>query len=170
MNAFTSANPQRGNYWNVKQPPVPYVASQPSRVPIRTSLGWSGEQIPTDRPAFQAPPPLVVAASLAAVEGLVIGVVGLVELVNLSSGRLTMGLTTTVFFAAYAAGLLFCAWQVNRGTPWVRSPLVLAQLIQLGIAWNFRGTPAVAIALALVALVVLAGLFHPASMRALDRE
>jgi hypothetical protein len=125
---------------------------------------------PSDRLAFQAPPPLVAAASLAAVEGLVIGAVGLVELVNLSSGRLTMGLTTTVFFAAYAAGLLFCAWQVNRGTPWVRSPLVLAQLIQLGIAWNFRGSPAVSIALALVALVVLAGLFHPASMRALDQE
>ena len=124
---------------------------------------------PTDH-GFQAPPPLVAAASLAAVEGIVIGVVGLVELVNLSSGRLTMGLTTTVFFAAYAAGLLFCAWQVNRGIPWVRSPLVLAQLIQLGIAWNFRGTPAVAIALALVALVVLAGLFHPASMRALDSD
>jgi hypothetical protein len=127
-------------------------------------------EIPSDRQAFRAPPPLVVAASLGAVEGLVIGVIGLVELVNLSSGRLTMGLTTTVFFAAYAAGLLFCAWQVNRGTPWVRSPLVLAQLIQLGIAWNFRDTPAVAIALAVVALVELAGLFHPASMRALDHE
>ena len=127
-------------------------------------------ETPSDRLAFQAPAPLVAAASLAAVEGLVIGVVGLVELVNLSSGRLTMGLTTTVFFTAYAAGLLFCAWQVNRGTAWVRSPLVLAQLIQLGIGWNFRGTPAVSIALALVALVVLAGLFHPASMRALDRD
>ena len=127
-------------------------------------------ETPSDRAGFQAPPPLVAAASLAAVEGLVLGVVGIAELVNLSSGRLTMGLTTTLFFAAYAAGLLFCAWQVNRGTPWVRSPLVLAQLIQLGIAWNFRGTPAVSIPLALVALVVLAGLFHPASMKALDHE
>ena len=126
--------------------------------------------MPTDRGTFQAPPPLVVAASLAAVEGLVVGGIGLVELVNLTSGRLTMGLTTTVFFAAYAAGLLFCAWQLNRGTPWVRSPLVLAQLIQLGIAWNVRDTPAVAITLAVVALAVLAGLFHPASMKALDRE
>ena len=126
--------------------------------------------MPTDRGAFRAPAPLVVAASLAAVEGLVIGGIGLVELAHLSSGRLTMGLTTTVFFAAYAAGLLFCAWQLTRGTAWVRSPLVLAQLIQLGLAWNFRDTPAVAIALAVVALVALAGLFHPASMKALDRD
>ena len=118
----------------------------------------------------EAPPPLVVAASLAAVEGLVIGVLGIVELVHLSSGRVTMGVTTAVFFAAYAAGLVFCAWQLNRCAPWTRSPLVLAQLIQLGIAWNFRDLPAVAVALAVVAVVVLAGLFHPASMKALDRE
>ena len=117
-----------------------------------------------------APPPLVVAASLVAVEGLVIAVLGIVELVNLSSGRLTMGVTTAVFFAAYAAGLLFCAWQLNHCAPWARSPLVLAQLIQLGIAWNFRDVPAVALALAVVAVVVLAGLFHPASMNALDRD
>jgi len=112
----------------------------------------------------------VVAASLAAVEGLVIGILGGVGLVNIRSGRLTMGFTTTLFFTAYAAGLLLCAWQVNRCTPWARSPLVLAQLIQLGIAWGFRDTPTVAIGLAAVAAIVLAGLFHPASMRALDRE
>jgi hypothetical protein len=111
-----------------------------------------------------------VAASLAAVEGLVIGILGIAELVHLSSGRLTMGVTTAVFFAAYAVGLVFCAWQVSRCTPWARSPLVLSQLIQLGIAWNFRDLPAVAIALAVVAVVVLGGLFHPASMKALDRE
>jgi hypothetical protein len=111
-----------------------------------------------------------VAASLVAVEGLVIGALGVVELVHLSSGRLTMGVTTAVFFAAYAAGMLFCAWQLNRCAPWARSPLVLAQLIQLGIAWNFKDTPAVAVVLAAVALVVLVGLFHPASMKALDRD
>jgi len=125
----------------------------------------------TDTQAFAAPPPLVVAASLAAVEGLVIGGYGVLELVSLSSGRVMMGVTTAMFFAAFAAGLLFCAWQLTRGMPWARSPLVLTQLIQLGLAWNFRdgGTLPVAIGLALVAAVVLAGLFHPASMRALDR-
>jgi hypothetical protein len=127
--------------------------------------------VPETRP-FAAPVPLVVAASLAAVEGLVILVIGAVEVASLSSGRLTMGLTSAGFFLAYAAGLLFCAWQVNRGTPWVRSPLVLAQLIQLGLAWSFHGgdTRIVAIALALVAAVVLVGLLHPASMKALDRD
>jgi hypothetical protein len=126
--------------------------------------------VPSER-AVETPAPLVVAASLTAVEGLVIGVLGVVELFSLSSGRVTMGLTTGVFFAAYAAALVFFAFQLTRGTPWVRSPVVLAQLIQLGLAWNFRGgsTLPVAVGLAIVSVVVLAGLFHPASMRALER-
>ena len=120
---------------------------------------------------FDAPAPLVVAASLAAVEGLVIGVLGLLEVANLSSGRVTMGVTTAVFFAAYGALLVFCGWQLTRGAPWARAPVLLAQLIQLGLAWGFRegSTLPVAIGLSVVAVVVLAGLFHPASMRALDR-
>jgi hypothetical protein len=126
--------------------------------------------VPSER-AVETPAPLVVAASLTAVEGLVIGILGVVELFSLSSGRVTMGLTTGVFFAAYAGALVFFAFQLTRGTPWVRSPVVLAQLIQLGLAWNFRGgsTLPVAVGLAIVSVVVLAGLFHPASMRALER-
>ena len=120
---------------------------------------------------FDAPAPLVVAASLAVVEGVVIGVYGLLELFSVSPGRVTMGVTTAVFFGAYGALLVFCGWQLTRRAAWARGPVLLAQLIQLGLAWNFRDgdTLPVAIGLALVAVVVLAGLFHPASMRALDQ-
>ena len=47
---------------------------------------------------------------------------------------------------------------------------VLAQLIQLGLAWSFRGDPTtlVAVGLAVVAVLVLAGIFHPASLEALS--
>ena len=120
---------------------------------------------------FDAPAPLVVAASLAAVEGLVIGVYGLLELFSVTPGRVTMGVTTAVFFVAYGALLVFCGWQLTRRAAWARGPVLLAQLIQLGLAWNFRDgdTLPVAVGLALVSVVVLAGLFHPASMRALDQ-
>jgi len=120
---------------------------------------------------FDAPAPLVAAASLAAVEGLVIGVYGLLELFSVTPGRVTMGVTTAVFFVAYGALLVFCGWQLIRRTAWARGPVLLAQLIQLGLAWNFRDgdTLPVAIGLALVSVVVFAGLFHPASMRALDQ-
>jgi len=47
--------------------------------------------------------------------------------------------------------------------------MVGAQLVQLGVAFSFWGgdTTAVAIAVGLVALLVLAGVLHPASIEAL---
>ena len=60
----------------------------------------------------------------------------------------------------------------TRRASWARSPVVLAQLIQLGLAWSFRGgeTTWIAIALAVVAVVVVAGVLHPASIEALSDD
>jgi hypothetical protein len=115
------------------------------------------------------PAPLVVAASLVAVEGALLLGYAVLELFSLDSDRLAVGLTTSIFFAVYGAGLLLCAWAVTRGHSWARSPIVLAQLIQLGLAWSFRGgdTTVVAVAIAVVAGLVLVGLLHPASLDAL---
>lgn len=124
------------------------------------------------RPPRDVPPPLTVAASLAAVEALVLLLLASVEVATLSSGRLAMGVTTAVFFVAFAAALLLCAWSLTRGRSWARSPVILAQLIQLGVAWSFRGSPTtlVAVGLAVVAVVVIVGLLHPASIAHLDEE
>lgn len=126
----------------------------------------------TREPSPHNPPPLTVAASLVAVEGMMLVLLALLETGSLSTQRLVMGLTTAVFFAVYGAGLLLCAWQLTRRQSWARSPVVLAQLIQLGLAWNFRGgdTTWVAIALAVVALIVVAGVFHPDSLGALAED
>ena len=99
------------------------------------------------------------------------GVFGLAEALNLDSDRLVMGVTTGVFFLAYGLGLVFCAWGMNRVRPWSRGPVLLAQLIWLGLAWNFRDgdTLPVAIGLAVLAALVLAGLLHPRSIEALER-
>ncbi len=118
------------------------------------------------------PPPLVVAASLVAVEGGLLLMYALLEMGSLSSDRLVMGVTTSAFFAVYGAGLLVFTWQLTGGHSWARSPIVLAQLIQLGVAWSFLGghTTWVAICLAVVAVIVIAGVMHPASVEALDRD
>lgn len=120
----------------------------------------------------RAPAPLLVAASLVAVEGGLLLVFAVLEVFNLGSGRVAMGITTTLFFALYGAGLVACAWALSHRSSWARSPVVLAQLIQLGLAWNFRGgdTTLVAVAIAVVAVVVLAGIFHPASLEALSDD
>jgi len=118
------------------------------------------------------PAPLVVAASLAAIEGLVLVLYAAGELFHLSSTRLAMGLTTSGFFAVYGLALIGCAWAVTRGRSWARSPIVLAQLIQLGVAFSFWGgsTTLVAVGLAVTAAIVLVGLLHPASIDALGRD
>jgi hypothetical protein len=121
------------------------------------------------RPSANRPAPLIVAASLVAVEGLLLLVLAVLELASLDSDRVAMGATTSIFFVAYGAGLLFCAWSLLAGQSWARSPVVLTQLIGLGVAWSFRGgdTTSVAVAIAVVAVVVLLGIFHPASLAAL---
>ncbi len=118
------------------------------------------------------PAPLVVAASLVAVEGLLLVGYGVLELASVSSDRVAVAVTTGVFFAAYGVLLLAAAWALTRRHSWARSPIVLAQLIQLGVAWSFRGgdTTTVAIAIAVVAVIVLVGLLVPSSIEALEHR
>ena len=118
-----------------------------------------------------APPPLVAAAGLAFVQGLLTLLFGITEAVDIDLQRLTMGLTTAAFFIAYGVTLIVCAWGLNAVRAWARGPVLLAQLIWLGLAWNFRhgDTLPVAIVLAVTAVLVLAGLVHPRAMDALER-
>lgn len=118
------------------------------------------------------PPPLAVAVSLTGVEAFVLAGLGVLELASLSSLRLTMGLTTSAFFLAAAAGLAWCAWSLWRVRRWARGPVVMAQLIQLGLAWNFweGATKPLSAGLAVVALVVIAGLLHPATTAVLEQD
>ncbi len=119
-----------------------------------------------------APAPLVAAASLTAIEGLLLGMYGVAEAFAVQGSRLTMGVTTALFFVVYAAALLVCAWGLNRRASWARSPVVLAQLIQLGVAWSYHGgsTTPVALALAVLAVLILVGVLHPASIRAIEHD
>jgi hypothetical protein len=126
---------------------------------------------PPVEPRPGPPAPLVVAAGVVFVEGLLLLLFGVTEVVTLDSDRLTMGVTVSAFFVGYGVLLLFCSWGLNGLRPWSRGPVLLAQLVQLGLAWNFRNgaTLPVAIALAAAAILVLAGLLHPRSIQALEQ-
>src|SRR4051812_6613684 len=128
---------------------------------------------PTTRSAYSrygTPAPLGVAAGVTFVEGLLTVLFGITEVVSLDSDRLLMGLTTSLFFLAYGIGLLVCARGLHMVRPWARGPVLLSQLIWLGLAWNFKegSTLPIAIGLAVTAAIVLAGLLHPRSIDALQ--
>ncbi len=112
----------------------------------------------------------MVAAGLVLVEGIVATIYGVAELLHLTSARLTMGLTTAAFFLAVGVGLAACSWGLSRIRSWARGPVLLAQLMALGLAWNFRDgdTWPVSVALAVPAVIVLAGILHPESLAALE--
>ena len=128
--------------------------------------------LPETRTAATAPTPLKVAGVLVVLESLALIVLSVLELFNLTSERATMGVSTSIFFVVYAVAIALCAWRMVLLDSWARSPVVLAQLIQLGVAWSFRGgeTTWVAIVLALVAVVALGGIFHPESLHALSPQ
>lgn len=118
----------------------------------------------------EIPAPLTVAASLVAVQGVLLLAFAVLELVNVSSARVSLGLSTAFFFLVYGALLLVCAWALTRQHGWARGPVLLTQLIQLGLAWNLRDLVVAAVALAVTAAVVLTGMLHPASLRALSDD
>jgi hypothetical protein len=128
--------------------------------------------VPTDSSPAVVPRPLKLAAAVVAAEGLVVAVLGIAEAFTMQSDRLDRGITTTVFLLLYGAGLVLVARGLYRTSTWSRGPAVVAQLLQLGIAWSFWGdsTTAVSVVLAVAAIAVLVSVFQKVSMEALQDD
>ncbi len=122
---------------------------------------------PLDHPSDR-PPQLTVAASLAAVQALVLLILAVLELASVSSERLGFGLSTALFFAAYGVVLVGAALALWRRHGWARGPVLITQLIVLGLAWNLREHVLAALGLAAFALVAVAAVVHPDTVAALE--
>ena len=123
-----------------------------------------------DPPARQALPlGLRVGAALVAVQAAALVTLAIVELGSLDDDRLGLGLTTTAFFVLYAVALGWCAYGLWHAKRWSRSPVVLTELIGLGVAWSFATGPSARLAavLALLSIATLVCVFLPASTAAL---
>ena len=77
-----------------------------------------------------------LAAGLVALEAVGLIALAVAEIVNLDWDHPAAGVTQAVFFLLYAAGLALCARGLLRLSSWTRGPIVVAQLIELGVAWK----------------------------------
>ena len=118
---------------------------------------------------------LVVAGAIAIVQALALIALAVLDLTYLVSDRIGLGVGIAVLLLVFGSGLAVAAVAVMRGRHGGRGPVLVAQLISLGLAWNLRGSgddvmrwlPA---ALAVGALVVLVCLFSGPGRRAMSLD
>lgn len=116
------------------------------------------------------PGPLTLTIGVVALEAGALLVLAGLELASFSSERVSLGVSTTLFFLLFAAFLATSAWGLVRLSSWARGPVVLAQLIALGLAWNFRTGEfsAVSVVLSVAAVAALVGVLARSSTAALE--
>lgn len=129
-----------------------------------------------DAAPASAPRPLLVAAGVTLLQAVIFLALMVAQLATFSSERAAMNWTTVLGFGLWALMLGACGWQVARGNSWARSPIVMAQIIHVGVAWSFvQGDPAgwqkaVAWFIVAAAVVVLVGFFRRSSLEYLAAD
>ncbi len=113
-----------------------------------------------------------LAALLVAGQALLLVALAGIELASLNRERPSVALTTGAFYLLFGGALAVAARGLARHRTWSRAPVVLAELISVGVGWSFRGgaTTWVCVALIAWALVVLVIVFPPSTTAALYGE
>ncbi len=144
--------------------PKPAAKAPPEPVPVPPEPAALGP-----RPAA-----LLMSAAAQGLEALGLAVAAVFAAVATANGRsyqLGSGIALTLFALGTAAGLAAIAVGLARAKPWSRTPTVMTQLFVVIAGFTLLdgrrpewGVPALALA-----VICVAGLFTPASLRALNR-
>lgn len=117
---------------------------------------------------MRRPLPLLLACIIVSIQALGLALVAVLVLADVGGSFAALGIGSAVFFLIVAVGLGLCVRALAGLQSWARAPIVLAQLIELGLAWDSRHTATwLAVTLTILAVLGLAGIFHPASIEAL---
>ncbi|MBZ5734285.1 hypothetical protein K8Z61_07235 [Nocardioides sp. TRM66260-LWL] len=119
-------------------------------------------------PGAALPGPLRLALGLVVLEVAALVALAALQLASFSGDRATLGVTTAVFFLLFAGVLGLAARALAHRQTWARGPVLLAQLIVIGLAWNFRADVGVALVLLVVGAACLGAMVQPATLAFLE--
>jgi len=149
--------------------PEPAKAAAPPRAPEPAKAAAA-------QPAEAAAPPrgLRVAAAAQALEAVGMGVAAAFAAAATANGesyQVASGVALTLITIGVAAGFAAFAVGLARAKPWTRTPVVMVQLFVViaGITLLDGNRPEWGVPALVLAACCLAGLFTPASLRALNR-
>jgi hypothetical protein len=150
------------------------MATRPTRTGPPAGSGGPAEPSGSAAPAAHAPAGLRVAAAAQVGEAIGLCVAGAFAAVSTADGRsyqLASGIALILIAFGTAAGLAAIAVGLARARPWSRIPAVMTQLFVViaGVTLLDGHRPEWGVSALVLAGLCLAGMFTPASLRALNR-
>lgn len=113
---------------------------------------------------------ILVAGAVVTVEALLYVVLALLDLRDIASDRLGSGIGVAAILVGYGVAQIVAIRLLLQGHAVARSPLVVTQILQVLVATNLRDDPALAVAVAIPAVIVLGCVLAPPVTRALASD
>lgn len=82
----------------------------------------------------------MVVAGIVWMEAAALIVLAILDLSDVNSDRVAVGLGGSVLLLGFGALLALAAWKFLYWHEWTRGLIVCGQLVALGLAWNLRGS------------------------------
>ena len=150
------------------------MATRPTRTGQTAGSGGPQEPAGSAAPAARIPAGLKVAAAAQVIEAVGLCVAAAFAAASTADGRsyqLGSGIALVLIALCTAAGLVAIAVGLARARPWSRIPAVMTQLFVViaGVTLLDGHRPGWGVPALVLAVLCLAGLVTPASLRALNR-
>ena len=89
---------------------------------------------------------------------------------DLTPEQAAVGASSALFLGLYGGVLVAGSWALFQAQAWARGPILVTQLILIGLAWNLRDVVVIAFSLVVLALITIFGIVHPDSIDVLNPE
>ncbi|MGV9825409.1 MULTISPECIES: hypothetical protein [unclassified Gordonia (in: high G+C Gram-positive bacteria)] len=135
----------------------------------RTSRDTGGSEGDGDATRVRPPRQIQIAGAVTTAEGVVAVAIAVILVIRAATGHTAAynGYGTAAWLAIIFGAVIAGGVALMSGRRWGRAISLVAQILLLGVSYYFftSGVPYIGAPLALITIVVLVLLFHPASLR-----